>query len=241
MEQFESFPILSDENLIAKMSSSDLRGIALDIDETLCSTNVFWFTTMQELFGNPENISPEIMAAKYHLAQNVPYWQGREDVDEWMKEQRKNNELQTKLPVIQDAKENVDLIKCHFPILAYLTVRPQCVLEGTQRWLLENDFPRAPVVGKPDSVPFENGNAWKANLLMKLYPSIFAIVDDNPSVMRNLDVNYEGKLLLYSHSQDIVEDSKRDIVIACPTWLDVRETFTNGSMTKYSVTYSNSL
>ena len=41
-----------------------------------------------DLFGNPEGLTPKEMADKYHLCQNVPYWQGRLEVEEWMQARR---------------------------------------------------------------------------------------------------------------------------------------------------------
>ena len=144
------FPIMNDTEILNHLADSKVIGIALDIDETLSWTIGHWLQIMQELFGNPEGLTVHEMANKYHLAQNVPYWQGREDVDEWMKHHRASNEVQEILPVIENSKETVLKIIEKIPVVAYLTVRPQCVLSGTQNWLAANGFPAAPIVGKPD-------------------------------------------------------------------------------------------
>ena len=51
------------------------QGLALDIDETLSSTNRFWIQTLTEKFGNPENLSCEEIVSMYRYTQNVPFWQ----------------------------------------------------------------------------------------------------------------------------------------------------------------------
>ena len=42
-------------SLVAILQAENKCGLALDIDETLSATNVYWFTKLQELFGNPES------------------------------------------------------------------------------------------------------------------------------------------------------------------------------------------
>lgn len=227
------YPVLQDNEILDHLVSGCRRGIALDIDETLSSTNVFWFTRMLKLFGNPENLTPEEMARKYHLAQHVPYWQGREDVETWMNAERTKNDSQKTIPLIPNAKDTVIKINNYAPILLYLTVRPQCVLEGTQEWLHNMGFPPAPIVGRPDTVPFEKGNAWKASLLPSLFPFISVLVDDNPSVMRSLDSSYAGRLLLFSQSSSLIPHTHQSCTIACPDWTDVEQIITSEEFSLY--------
>ena len=218
------FPMLQDNELKTYLAANVLSGIALDIDETLSWTVGHWLDEMIALFGNPENLTAKDMAIKYKLAQNVPYWQNRPEVDEWMKSRRVDNDMQKHISLIPDAKECVDtIVKNGVSIVAYLTVRPQCVLQGTQEWLLSRGFPNAPIVGKPDSVPFELGNTWKAELLPTLYPQVLGLVDDNPNVMKALDSNYKGKLYLFSHDNDIVPDTHKSCVSAHMTWKEVEK------------------
>ena len=217
----DMFPVLNDDQFKLFLERDGKIGIAFDIDETLSWTVVYWLQRMQNLFGNPEGMTAEEMAVKYHLAQNVPYWQGRDDVSKWMDQQRTDNEMQKELPLIKGSLETVqEISKCVY-VLGYVTVRPQCVLQGTQDWLLAKGFPPAPVIGRPDSVPFDQGNTWKGCLLSSLASYIKVFVDDNPSVMRGLSPNYNGKLLLYSYSESVVPDDRKPFVVACPTWSDI--------------------
>jgi hypothetical protein len=129
----EAYPILSDEALISSLQEEKRRGIALDIDETISWTIGAWLEILLQKFGNPENLSVEDMANKYHLAQNVPYWKDNPGVQEWMKQTRTDNNMQKNLPLITNALETIKEIHKDIPILAYITVRPQAVLSGNMK------------------------------------------------------------------------------------------------------------
>lgn len=192
-------------------------GLALDIDETLSDTNIYWFTKLSELFGCPEGLSPREIAAKYRYSQRVPYWQTPE-AHAWMEEARHGNELQVDLPLIGNAKQMVERINGILPIVAYVTARPESVREGTLRWLATHGFPTAPLIMKPLDIPTEEGVAWKANLLATRYPEIIGIVDDHPGLMDELPADYPGTIFLYNYTGPVREELQ---VIACPTWEDV--------------------
>mmetsp|Transcript_55411 Transcript_55411/g.126743 ORF Transcript_55411/g.126743 Transcript_55411/m.126743 type:complete len:274 (+) Transcript_55411:66-887(+) len=175
-------------------------GLVLDIDETLSWTVAFWVERMQKLFGNPENLSVKDMADKYKLTQNVPYWQ-TDEAFAWMQKTRESEEAQEELPLVEGALQGVnDLLSNSVPLVGYLTVRPQAVLAPTERWLRAMGFPVLPVVAKPDDVPFQQGNAWKAEALRQLLPEVACIVDDNPSLPEHVGDRYAGRVFLYSHA-----------------------------------------
>lgn len=109
---------------------------------------------------------------RYHLTQKVPYWAGRPEVEAWQQQQRENDELQTQLPLVAGALEGAVELHGIVPIVAYITIRPQAVLQGTRVWLRAHGFPDAPILGKPDAVPFSGGNAWKGALLPRLLPQV---------------------------------------------------------------------
>lgn len=52
-----------------KLISENRKGIALDIDETLSWTIGYWVEKMQELFGNPENLTVRQLIEKYRYTQ----------------------------------------------------------------------------------------------------------------------------------------------------------------------------
>ena len=199
---------------IHKIKLSKIPGLALDIDETLSYTLGYWIGEMQTLFGNPENLTVEEMIKKYRYAEKVPYWQ-TEEAFSWMLDQIESNELQTQLPLIEDAKEIVHEVDKIIPITAYITLRPTSVLEGTKVWLKKHNFPDAPVITRPDYIKHENGTAWKAHLLEYLYPQVMGIIDDNPSLVENLSSDYEGTVFMYDTSEKTRDDLD---LYACANW-----------------------
>ncbi len=194
-----------------------LQGLALDIDETLSKTNIFWIESLSELFGNPENLTPKELAAKYRYTQNVPYWQSQEALD-WMESARNSNNFQEQIPLIEDAHHTVQKINTIIPIIAYLTARPISVADGTQRWLDRHGFPKAQLITRPNEVPSSDGNLWKAKVLQDMYPDVIGIVDDNSLLVDNLSSDYKGVVFLY----DNIQHQRKDIkVIPCEHWDDV--------------------
>jgi hypothetical protein len=197
-----------------------IRGLALDIDETLSWTIGHYIKELQILFGNPEKLSIEEMAKKYRYTQNVPYWQN-EGVDRWVDEHINDNEFQCQLTLIKDSDHFVNRINKVIPVVAYLTIRPESVVEGTSRWLRKNGFPEANVIARPNDIPREKGNNWKAEVLEYLYPNILGLVDDNLAVVNNLSTKYHGKIFLYNNKDVPIENKN---VFACPKWSDVYST-----------------
>jgi 5'(3')-deoxyribonucleotidase len=189
------------------------EGIALDIDETLSWTLGHWVREMQERFGNPEGLSVEELIAKYRYTQNVPYWKSPE-VDAWVDEQLTNDDLQTRLPVIDGAIEGVARLVEIVPVNAYITIRPNSVDRGTKTWLDEKGFPEAHLISRPESIPFVHGHQWKARTLERLYPGVQGIVDDNAAVLHYLSSDYKGTIFLYD--TEVAEPDPR--VIACRDW-----------------------
>jgi len=137
-----------------ELIKNNQKGLALDIDETLSWTFGLWFARMQELFGNPENLTVRGLVEKYRYAKNVPYWQHTEALD-WMSASRVDDKLQTELPLIEDADKYVRQVHRIIPIAAYLTVRPRTVENGTRIWLAKYGFPEAPVITRPNNIEHE--------------------------------------------------------------------------------------
>ncbi|HEU0050517.1 MAG TPA: hypothetical protein VFQ60_00485 [Patescibacteria group bacterium] len=205
-----------DENLLVQLKADAKQGLALDIDGTLSATNEYWITRVMETHGNPENLSVQEIIQKYRYCSLVPYWQN-ESAQAWMEEQRTSNETQEKLDCIPGAKEFVQKIHEQIPIKLYLTVRPECVHEGTSRWLKKNGFPDAPIMTRPLHIPHEQGSSWKAKMLHDLFPHVIGIVDDDSSVYEGLPT-YKGTIFLLGQTQSPRNDIS---MIPCPTWADV--------------------
>ena len=201
------------ENLKNKI----VKGLALDIDETLSWTISYWVEKLQDKFGNPENLSVQEITEKYRFTQNVPYWQTKEALD-WMEKARKSNEIQEILPLIEGSNKVVDKINKIIPIAAYVTIRSESVIPGTRKWLNKHGFPDAPVIAKPELISIEKGSKWKAQALKYLYPQIIGIIDDNPSIIDYLGEDYKGYVFLY----DNIDHPKISrAIIPCKTWEDV--------------------
>ncbi|KXK27374.1 MAG: hypothetical protein TR69_WS6001000250 [candidate division WS6 bacterium OLB20] len=207
--------MLSDiTSLHSSLKQSGTRGIALDIDETLSHTVLYWFSRMQTLFGNPEDLSVEDMIRKYRYSYHVPYWQTPE-VDEWIAVQLHSNQVQEELPVIKGATEGVNKINETIPVVAYLTARPDSVQDGTRTWLTMHGFPEVPLITRPPYVVPQQGNTWKAAVLSHIQDHVVGIIDDNPGLVEKLDEAYTGTVFLYDYS-DTVNSSAE--VISCKNW-----------------------
>lgn len=195
-----------------------IKGIALDVDETLSFTAEYWVSELSRKFGNPEGLSPREVFQKYRLIQNYPHWQTKEVYD-WMEEARTSNELQKVLPLIENSNHFVNKINEIVPITCYITARPYSVLEGTSYWLEKHGFPKADILIRPENMSYEEGTSvWKAKMLAELYPQVLGIVDDNPSIIDHVPKNYKGYVFLYDFPEYI--STSKNIFI-CPTWEDV--------------------
>lgn len=144
-------------NLHQQLQSENIKGLALDIDETLSWTLYHWISEMQKHFGNPENLTIKQLIAKYRYTQNVPYWQTEEAL-QWMESNRHSDELQERLPLIEGADQAVQRINHIIPIVAYITTRPNTVITGTKQWLDKHNFPEAPIITRPPYVEHNQGN-----------------------------------------------------------------------------------
>jgi hypothetical protein len=196
------------EEFKASLASMGRTGLALDIDETLAATNVAWFERCIHLFGNPEGLSVQQLVAKYHYAQNNPAWQS-DAAKDWMHQQREAPEAQDGLPLIEGAIQGVQQLQKELDgiFVGYLTVRPQKVNANTLQWLQECGFPDLPLLAKPNDIPYEQGNQWKAQALHSLYPNVTGIVDDNPQVPTFAGPHYQGTIFLFG--RDKVQDAYR--------------------------------
>ena len=193
------------------------RGLALDIDGTLSCTTRCWFEQLQIKFGSPEGFSIEEIVTKYTYAENVPFWQTKEAFV-WMEESRNSDKLQETLPLIENSNFIVQKINKIIPIVAYITTRPQLVIQGTKKWLKKHNFPQKEIIAKPVKISHREGNKWKAKVLEMLYPQIVGIIDDNLGLVESLSSKYKGTIYLYNNPYCERQDIN---VIPCKTWNDV--------------------
>ncbi len=191
-------------------------GLAVDIDETLSWTIGYWVAEMQKKFGNPEKLTVKEMVEKYRYTQNVPYWQ-HEEALQWVDEKINSNETQENLPLIEGSSAYLNRINQIIPIVAYITIRPERVIEGTKNWLAKHNFPLAPVICRPNELVHSNGNEWKAKVLEDLYPKVLGIIDDNAKLLQFLSQDYKGRVFMYEHSDNL----GFPFAVACKDWLTV--------------------
>ncbi len=214
---------MSVKKLKTGLVKNKIKGLALDIDDTLSFTWSYWAQSLQEKFGGPKDLSLTEIRTKYQLVQNVPHWQSREAY-EWMEMARKSNEIQELLPLIENSNKMVERIDKIIPVVCYLTIRGQSVIPGTEKWLRKHGFPKAPVIAKPDDLPLEEGSIWKAETLRFLYPHVLGIIDDNPALINYLDASYKGTIFLYNNLEIPQTPLK---VIQCKNWEDIPEKVVN--------------
>ena len=198
---------------------SGASGICLDIDDTIAATNLFFARKYCSLFGNPENLSPEEIIAKYRYVTDVPYWQ--DPIKQNMIEEDFHLGEHVHLyPPISKAKEAVLKIDRTISIAFYLTGRPYRFYNQTCVWLDRHEFPQRRILMEPERGLLEklnviDGNEWKARLLELLFPEIVGTIDDNLGIAELISSDYKGLIFLYSHTGNY---PSRPNVIHCPTW-----------------------
>jgi len=197
------------------MNEDIQKGIALDIDDTLSVTNLFWYQGLMDTFGNPENLSAEELAKKYQKTDGVPYWNS-EEVTQWKIKKYYNNEGYKNLPILENAHHLVEKINRFLPISCYLTARPESTHEVTQEWLDKHGFPKRPLIMKPTELGRSKHNEWKASVLKEHEETILGIIDDNPGLISALPETYNGTVFLYSHLE-YPHDTLIN-VIPCKDW-----------------------
>jgi len=121
----------------------------LDIDDTICATNLYIARLFNEKYGNAEKLSPEKIVMKYRYPEKVPSWQ----TPTIAKEQDKIFNKGVHIPFchpIEGAIEYVLKIDSIVPISGYLTERPDRFHDITIRWLEKHGFPKRPVIMRPE-------------------------------------------------------------------------------------------
>lgn len=185
------------------------KGFAVDIDETLAQTNLFWARHHIQTYGNPENLTAEEIIRKYVFVKDVPYWQITE-AHEWIEAQLYSNDAKLEIPAITEAIE----VLYSIPVKCYLTNRPESTVEGTKKWLKKHNFPEREIIAS------NKGLDWKAKKLEKMFPEVLGIIEDNIDLIKYLQSNYNGIIFLYSNLQYINSQLK---VLLCPTWADIKK------------------
>ncbi|MBI3985034.1 MAG: hypothetical protein HY344_03810 [Candidatus Levybacteria bacterium] len=200
-----------------KLKKSDLHGLALDIDDTLSFTALYWVENLTKKFGNPDNLTASEIINKYKILQRYPHFKNAQ-AQAWMKKARSTSRVQEFLPLIENSNHIVNKINKIVPIVCYLTIRPERAIEGTRKWLEKHNFPKAPIITRPRYVHYSKGSLWKVKVLKYLFPYVSGIVDDSYSLIANMPNDYKGTVFLYYYHQDM---AKKPNHIYCKDWKDV--------------------
>lgn len=197
-----------------KLKLAGVKGLSLDIDETLSFTIKYMVENLIEKFGNPEKLTAQEIFEKYRHTDNIPYWQS-EEAKKILDEIVHSNEIQKDLPLVENSNKMVLEINKIIPIVAYITVRPKKNINGTKFWLKKHGFPEAAIIAKPKNINRKVGNKWKAKVLEYLYPEIVGIVDDNSNLQDFFKKGYDGVNYLYGGEKVRRTDIN---VIECENW-----------------------
>jgi len=196
-----------------------IKGLALDIDNTLSDTSIVWVEEIASVLGNPEGLTMEEFTRKYSYGRGVSYW-AEEDYERVSVTLRQSNKFYEDLPLIENANKQVEEINKIVPIVAYITARNMGVIESTENWLKKHNFPKSKIICRPDEIGIMDQFEWKAKLLEKMYPNVSGIVDDSIGLVEALSRNYKGTVFLYNH--DGVDKIREDIkVVVCKDWNEV--------------------
>lgn len=209
-------------NWVRPTSSQEILwpGIALDIDDVLSNTTIFWIECMIQRYGSPEWLSAKQLRDKYFYLQNIPYtsrkWQEVNDlIDFWLMDEI----FQMRLKVVSWAVQTIKFLQHSWvEFSGYLSNRPQKVLNATKLRLDNHWFPSLPIILRPKDTPKQNGNHRKAKILQD-NPQITGIIDDNPGLIPALSESYKSSVYLFEtknyqnpHSLEVIECKDRSEV-----------------------------
>jgi hypothetical protein len=205
-------------NIIAfkeQLKHKGIKGLVIDLDETLSDTIHYWASELATRFGNPQNLSVEEIVKRIY-AQDVPFWK-LEELQKWMIRALKSEEMTEAYPIIEGSDQAVEKINRVIPVAGYLTVRETVIKDATGRWIKKHGFPDRPVITRPGELK-TGGHKWKADTLAYLYPQVIGLIDDTPDIIEYLPSSYPGTIFLYGNRDYLRTDLN---IIPCATWDDV--------------------
>ena len=212
--------IIKDKTIVSfknKLKLSGIKGLALDIDDTLADTSIVWLERVAVVLGNPEQLTMREMSKKYGYGRHVDYWV-EEEYERVTLEFKHSNEFFENIPLIENANKHVETISKIVPIIAYITARPKQVLDGTEKWLNKHKFPKLGMINRPEGISSEEQFEWKARVLEQMYPQVLGIIDDSVGIVNELSKDYKGIVFLYKDIEEVRNDIR---VVVCKDWDDV--------------------
>lgn len=213
-----AYPLLSPSELASRLHERDLRGIALDIDDTLSITDLSWYGAVHARLGGFEGLTVRDIMTSHPRLDAVPSWD-RESIFPIFEELMHSADFHHRLPLITGADDAVRELARWVPVVAYVSARPETIHDATRAWLERHGFPDAPLVLRPADTPIQSKNSWKAEVLHALYPRVTGIVDDQVSLFDQLKgMGYRGRHYLYDNGHTTQDFSGYD---AARSWDDL--------------------
>lgn len=197
------------------LTENNLKGIAVDIDDTLSQTKEYLLDYFYRIMGNPENLTIAEFCQKYHLIQDAPYFQTPEALD-LINKLTNSSDFFCDLKIIDNSTYCVNEINKIIPIVAYITMRPQATINVSQIWLDQHNFPKAKLIACPNFYSYQSAVEWKVTILKELYPQVTGIIDDSLGVAKKISGSYKGKIYLYN--VDSYQPRPGIDIIPCLNW-----------------------
>lgn len=170
-----------------------MKGLIVDIDDTLSITTKRWMKIFMRAYGNPEGLTVDQLYNKYRLVQNVPYWRIKGDSQNLITYLTNNKNFQLTLREQIGASKALIEINKIIPINLYLTKRPVAVESATIKWLMKHGFPTANVIHRPMNVRPEEGTHWKLQYILECKQQVAGVIDDDFALAMELvahNLNY---------------------------------------------------
>lgn len=196
----KSFPIMQDKK----------TSWAIDIDDLLAPTALEVMQRMIDL-GYFSEMNAKNLKEKYDQPGLVPQWLEK-------KAQEKINEILSdkifliNLPV---NKEGLTFLReSNLKINCYITSRLNSVQKVTEKWLENNNFPKARVISRMENEKRQN---WKLNYLMENKIEVDGLIDDNFYAFLGIKSNLK-KIWLHNSREKPSDDSS---IIHCRNFAEL--------------------
>jgi len=183
----------------------------------LADTTVIFIEKIAHRFGTHNGMTVKEISSGFRYIRDIPSWQTKK-IAIYLKELIHSEELYRNLVTIKNADHIIRKINELIPIICYITTRPNNIIPVTKKWLKKHNFPKAPIISRPDDLELNRRGKWKARVLEYLHPEVHSIIDDDPEILEYLSKDYPGTIYLYN----VGKINSRNIkVIPCLTWDDI--------------------
>lgn len=192
-------------------------GIALDIDDTIADTSRYCIGLLHKKWGHAGLQSHELLQ-KYGYAHLIPEWQlpqNQAEINSMMHDQDLYSHYEPLPGVLEKLSELTQLV----PVSCYITSRFHWLQATTQKWLNDYNFPRAPLICRPEHITAPD---WKVRYLVENDYQILGLIDNELYVP--LDVKFDFKL--WELIQYVKISPPHPALIECKNWDQVIQEIT---------------